>query len=1023
MQCRQCRPPLGYGWAGNGARRPRPRPPESTMSVGSDIRFTRRKLSRPWRGCCAALATLLVLLLLAAIAIYVAREYRLLSWSPGPPSGLARQVHAARPQAPTLAARRDKLFIAVCCCVGSILVFQIRQVLHRGRYGKVYLASSESFVVLGYNFKPALSDVAQKIFKADAFLLLFSIVIHCVGVLKSHHLESKVKLTSRYLRVVRGTQQYFEKDHRLVPYKYTWSNRLEYRCHIRTLTLPYQLIRLDSIQSRSSRILDAPVIFSQLDPLDMYLFGDPLNRQTFRGSFVVTSWGAHGDDRENTLGLALHDVYQGSDLRSCFVGADVLALDSAAKGDRAHFEVSFEPIFTAVSTAEVREVLQRALAATADGAAAPPALHNITALPDTLHLEENTVISSQALEETESTPIEIPTTEASSFEEEDIRECTATSLSLCSHLPYNSTTYPNLVGHGSRDALLRDLVAYRELLDAECSHLAQFTCRLCAAAVSLLLGRIGRWSGREIARSMLSLARSAQSERDNESCFFDFVCQMLQPRCSENRVVRPCHAYCRAFHAGCGSRLPERLRPHFDCARFPDYFGPDSCNPEPECRAGLERLALSRRACDGVPDCADASDERGCAHCAGPGLRCALHKHCLAQHLRCDGTPDCPDASDEAGCLWVARSLSGWRRELAESTMGAVRTRGGYAVWAERGRFGKLCAAPYQQDRTALASLAASLCRSLTFSGAAGAEVVLDSEAPPEDEPASEAPDYVEVVDPFAPEISFIRTDCPERRVLKVVCDQLECGIASARGARAAAGVEGLGRSALPGDWPWQAALLRTHVHACDAALVHPAWLITTAACFQGQPKAEWSARLGTVRIQSTTPWQQERRIVGMVRSPVEGSMLALVRLEEPVEMTDFVRPICLPEAGADLIQNNEAVTCNALTWTRHRDQLQRVQVTPAPMQNCENVSIATVNGICAEPLYDQDDCDKEEYAGSSMVCFDERSKRWSLAGVSGWRIACSKIGLGRPRIYDSVASHLDWVRRTVSDAAHPAAR
>ncbi|GBP35218.1 hypothetical protein EVAR_18343_1 [Eumeta japonica] len=48
----------------------------------------------------------------------------------------------------------------------------------------------------------------------------------------------------------------------------------------------------------------------------------------------------------------------------------------------------------------------------------------------------------------------------------------------------------------------------------------QFTCRLCAAAVSLLFGRIGRWNGREIARSALSLARSAQAERDNESCFF-----------------------------------------------------------------------------------------------------------------------------------------------------------------------------------------------------------------------------------------------------------------------------------------------------------------------------------------------------------------------------------------------------------------------------------------------------------------------------------------------------------------------
>lgn len=45
--------------------------------------------------------------------------------------------------------------------------------------------------------------------------------------------------------------------------------------------------------------------------------------------------------------------------------------------------------------------------------------------------------------------------------------------------------------------------------------------------------------------------------------------------------------------------------------------------------------------------------------------------------------------------------------------------------------------------------------------------------------------------------------------------------------------MQGLTRSAQPGDWPWHAALLRAHVHACDAALVHPAWLVTTASCFQ----------------------------------------------------------------------------------------------------------------------------------------------------------------------------------------------
>ncbi|GBP19428.1 hypothetical protein EVAR_15776_1 [Eumeta japonica] len=56
----------------------------------------------------------------------------------------------------------------------------------------------------------------------------------------------------------------------------------------------------------------------------------------------------------------------------------------------------------------------------------------------------------------------------------------------------------------------------------------QFTCRLCAAAVSLLLGRIGRWSGREIARSALSLARLAQTECDIESCLFVSVASVYR---------------------------------------------------------------------------------------------------------------------------------------------------------------------------------------------------------------------------------------------------------------------------------------------------------------------------------------------------------------------------------------------------------------------------------------------------------------------------------------------------------------
>lgn len=50
-------------------------------------------------------------------------------------------------------------------------------------------------------------------------------------------------------------------------------------------------------------------------------------------------------------------------------------------------------------------------------------------------------------------------------------------------------------------------------------------------------------------------------------------------------------------------------------------------------------------------------------------------------------------------------------------------------------------------------------------------------------------------------------------------------------------------------------------------------------------------------------------------------------------------------------------VNCNTLGWTRTKNQLQRVQLKIGEMTACENVSIATVNSMCAEAVYHKQDC------------------------------------------------------------------
>nr|CAD7464174.1 unnamed protein product [Timema tahoe] len=177
------------------------------------------------------------------------------------------------------------------------------------------------------------------------------------------------------------------------------------------------------------------------------------------------------------------------------------------------------------------------------------------------------------------------------------------------------------------------------------------------------------------------------------------------------------------------------------------------------------------------------------------------------------------------------------------------------------------------------------------------------------------------------------------------------------------------------------------------------------------QPKAEWIARLGTVRLSGNAPWQQERAVVGMVKSPVEGSTVVMVKLERPVTLSDFVHPVCLPKEGASL----NLSYCNTLGWTRNRELLKRIELKTSSMQSCENISIPTVNSFCSEPAYPTNGCNEEELAGSPMVCLQSDNRTWTLVGISNWRIACSKLGTERPRMYDKISSNIEWIHSITS--------
>ncbi|XP_068096887.1 transmembrane protease serine 5 isoform X4 [Hyperolius riggenbachi] len=150
------------------------------------------------------------------------------------------------------------------------------------------------------------------------------------------------------------------------------------------------------------------------------------------------------------------------------------------------------------------------------------------------------------------------------------------------------------------------------------------------------------------------------------------------------------------------------------------------------------------------------------------------------------------------------------------------------------------------------------------------------------------------------------RQRCLSGRIVALKCS--ECG-SRARSSRIIGGSDvALGR------WPWQVSLYLNNKHVCGGSIVAPKWIITAAHCvhnYRSPQVSSWTVVAGVI----SHPSLRQKAAVSAVEKIIYHQKyddrshdydIALMKLEKPLNYSDNIRPVCLPQYEQDIPAGSE---------------------------------------------------------------------------------------------------------------------